>query len=139
MIVLDTNVLSEPLRTRPDPQVMAWLNSLHPDVALVSITVGEILLGARLLPEGRRRESLMAAIDTTLTTFADNVLPYDQSAARVYAEMQQTRRSAGVPLSVEDGMIAAVCRHNAADLATRNTKDFEGLGLALINPWDYAS
>ncbi len=137
MIVLDTNVLSEPLRARPDPAVLAWLADVSEDVALTAISIGETLTGVRLLPEGRRREGLIIAIDRTLTTFAEQVLPYDESAARIYAMLQESRRAAGHPLSVEDGMIAAICRDRGASLATRNLKDFRGLGVALINPWEY--
>lgn len=136
MIVLDTNVLSEPLRKQPDPRVIGWLKSPPEALILTSITVGEILVGVRLLPSGRRREGLMASIERVLTSFADRVLPYDDAAARVYAELQDARRIAGRPLSVEDGMIAAICRHRKVQLATRNQKDFQDLGVGLLNPWD---
>lgn len=139
MIILDTNVLSEPLRTRPEPAVLAWLAEVAEDVALTSISVGEVLIGVRLLPAGRRRDGLMAAIERNLAMYADQVLPYDDPAARFYARLQESRRAAGQPLSVEDGMIAAVCRHRGARLATRNIKDFQGLGINLINPWEHRS
>jgi predicted nucleic acid-binding protein len=135
MIVLDTNVLSEPLRTRPDPTVLAWLDRITDVVALTSISAGEILTGVRALPTGRRRDALMAAVERTLAIYADQVLPYDERAARTYAAIQESRRSAGRPLSVEDGMIAAICGARGLALATRNTKDFEDLGITLINPW----
>jgi hypothetical protein len=79
---------------------------------------------------------LQAAIERTLTSFSDNVLPYDEAAARSYAELQERRRSVGAPLSVEDGMIAAICASRSLRLATRNFRDFQGLGLELINPWE---
>ncbi|MBC7517529.1 MAG: type II toxin-antitoxin system VapC family toxin [Microbacteriaceae bacterium] len=136
MIVCDTNVLSEPLRTQPNPEVLVWLGSVVDDIALTSVTVGEILTGVRSLPAGQRRDGLMAAVEQTFTIFADRVLPYNEPAAREYASLQETRRTVGRPLSVEDGMIAAICRTEGFSLATRNTKDFAGLGLDLINPWD---
>ena len=77
----------------------------------------------------------MSAIERTLTTYADQVFPYDEPAARIYATLQESSRAAGRPLSVEDGMIAAICRSRGARLATRNTRDFEGTGVDLINPW----
>jgi predicted nucleic acid-binding protein len=135
MIVLDTNVLSEPLRARPDPTVLAWLDRITDVVALTSISAGEILTGVRALPAGRRRDALMAAVERTLAIYADQVLPYDERAARTYAAMQESRGSTGRPLSVEDGMIAAICGARGLALATRNTKDFEDLGITLINPW----
>jgi toxin FitB len=139
MIVLDTNVLSEPLKQRPDGQVLAWLTSLDEEAGLTSISVGELLTGVRALPAGRRREGLLEAIEATLRTFAGSVLAYDEAAARNYARLQESRRAAGRPLAVEDGMIAAICIARGSKLATRNTADFAGLGLDLIDPWSSAS
>ncbi len=135
MIVLDTNVLSEPLKQRPDQHVLAWLTSLDDEVGVTSISVGELLTGVRALPAGRRREGLLEAIESTLRTFAGSVLPYDETAARHSARLQESRRAAGRPLAVEDGMIAAICVARGTRLATRNTSDFAGLGLDLIDPW----
>ncbi|MDF1479596.1 type II toxin-antitoxin system VapC family toxin [Leifsonia sp. H3M29-4] len=134
MILLDTNVLSEPLRQRPDAAVLSWL-AVHPEAAITAITVGELLVGVGRLPAGARRESLATAIDRAIGR-AD-VLDYDEAAARAYARIQEQRRGAGHPLAVEDGMIAAICLANDAALATRNTRDFEGLGVELIDPWEH--
>jgi len=135
MIVLDTNVLSEPLRREPDARVLAWLASLDEETGMTSVSVGELLVGVRALPEGRRREGLLHGIETTLQTFAGSILGYGETAARNYARLQEGRRTAGRPLAVEDGMIAATCLAHGAALATRNTVDFSGLGLELIDPW----
>ena len=135
MIVLDTNVLSEPLKLRPDERVLAWLSSLDEAAGLTAISVGELLAGVRALPVGRRREGLLEAIEATLRTFAGSVLAYDEAAARHYARLQESRRGAGRPLAVEDGMIAAICIARGTMLATRNTSDFTGLGLDLVDPW----
>ena len=134
MIVLDTNVLSEPFKSDADEAVLGWI-AAQGDITTTAVTVAELLTGARRLPAGRRREALLVGIERTLSEFADSVLPFDESAARAYAEMQESRRSAGVPLSVEDGMIAAICLARSLALATRNTKDFGGLGLRLVDPW----
>lgn len=135
MIVLDTNVLSEPLKHEPSQRVVAWLSSVNEALAVTAITVGELLVGARRLPLGQRRDALLAAIEHGLEVHGGGILPYDEQAARRYAEMQELRRAAGRPLSVEDGMIAAICARHAARLATRNAGDFEGLGIGLIDPW----
>jgi predicted nucleic acid-binding protein len=135
VIVLDTNVLSEPIRARPDTNVLDWLQQVSEEVALTAISVGEILTGVRALPAGRRRDGLMTAIEQAFAIYADRVLPYDEPAARIFASMQELRRAAGHPLSVEDGMIAAICRSGGYRLATRNTKDFQDLGIDLVNPW----
>ena len=139
MIVLDTNVLSEPLKLRPDEQVLAWLASLDEEAGVTSISVGELLTGVRALPVGRRREGLLEAIEATLRTFAGSVLAYDEAAARHYARLQESRRGAGRPLPVEAGMIAAICVARGTTLATRNSSDFAGLGLDLVDPWSAGS
>ncbi|NHT16815.1 type II toxin-antitoxin system VapC family toxin [Cellulomonas sp. IC4_254] len=135
MIVLDTNVLSEPLRAQPDERVIAWLEGLEEAVAITSVSVGELLVGAERLPDGRRRDELLLAVEAVTATFEEDVLAYDTAAARRFATMQVARRAAGRPLSTEDGMIAAICAGNGGRLATRNTRDFDGLGLVLVDPW----
>ena len=132
MIILDTNVLSEPMRPTPSGRVLRWMRA-QTDVAITSVSVAELLAGARRLPAGIRRERLIAAIEVTLT--GSRVLPFDESAARTYARMQEVRRTAGRALSVEDGMIAAITAVHGATLATRNTPDYEGLGVELVDPW----
>jgi predicted nucleic acid-binding protein len=135
MIVLDTNVLSEPLKQHPDEGVIAWLSGIDEETCVTAISVGELLTGVRALPAGRRRTGLLDAIGRTLDGFAGAVLPYDADAAHRYAHLQEIRRSAGRPLSVEDGMIAAICAVRGTALATRDVGDFEGLGIELIDPW----
>ncbi len=136
MIVLDTNVLLEPMRLKPDLLVTTWLAAEQHPLYTTAVSVGELLTGVRNLPAGKRRTGLLEAIETTLSVFSDRILPYDEPAARTYAEIRASRRAGGAPLSVEDGMIAAICRDHGADLATRNVKDFADLGIALLNPWD---
>ncbi len=135
MIVLDTNVLSEPLKQQPNEHVLAWLTSLEEEAGVTAISVGELLTGVRALPAGRRRTGLLETIESTLMAFRGAVLAYDEAAARDYARLQESRRGAGRPLAVEDGMIAAICVARGRTLATRNTSDFAGLGLDLIDPW----
>lgn len=93
------------------------------------------MTSVRALPAGRRRAGLLKAIKSTLRIFAGSVLRYDEAAARQYARLQESRCAAGRPLAVEDGMIAATCLARGTRLATRNTTDFAGLGLGLIDPW----
>lgn len=134
MIVLDTNVLSEPFKIDANEAVLSWIEG-QDDVTTTAMSVAELLTGARRLSPGRRRETLLVGIERALSGFPASVLPFDEAAARSFAEMQEMRRLAGVPLSVEDGMIAAICSSRSLALATRNTKDFEGLGLRLVDPW----
>lgn len=135
MIVLDTNVLSEPLRASPDPAVLAWL-SRATDTATTSVTAGELAAGALALPEGQRRTGLVQAIGALLDELGSRVLAYDAPAAAEYGVVLAERRAAGLGMSSQDAMIAAICRTRGASLATRNVRDFEGLGIDLVNSWD---
>jgi predicted nucleic acid-binding protein len=137
MIVLDTNVLSEVLRPVPESSVLDWL-SIQPraSVFVTTITRGEILYGIRILADGKRRRELWdAAIKMFDTDFADQVLSFDSEAADMYSDIAASRRAAGRPISQFDAMIAAMARSRGASLATRNAKDFEDCGVAVINPW----
>lgn len=135
MIVLDTNVVSETVRAQPSPAVMQWLAEQDEAFAITTVTIGELLTGVRLLPAGKRRDGLMAAIEKVLLRLAVR-LPYDEAAARIHAAMREQARLQGRGLSVEDGMIAAICAANDAALATRNTGDFDFLPVATVNPWE---
>ncbi len=135
MIVLDTNVVSETIRAEPDPRVLAWWQASSDDLATTSITVAELVGGVRALPDGRRRDGLESAIDGIIARFRGRILPFDADAAVRYAEFRDARRRAGRPLSVEDGMIAAICSATSSRLATRNTRDFADLALDVVDPW----
>lgn len=137
MIVLDTNVISEILRPQPAPQVVVWLESLTGDVAITTVTLAELLAGVRRLPDGRRRSVLSARIDAALQPYREgrSILAFDDEAAVHYAEVFVAREKTGLPISMADAQIAAICRTHRASCATRNTKDFADTGIALINPW----
>jgi hypothetical protein len=97
---------------------------------------GEILYGLGLLPSGKRRAGLEAAVSEMFATdFAGRVLPFDQAAAKAYAEIAVARRRGGRPITQFDAQIAAIARSRDADLATRNIADFEDCGIGVINPW----
>lgn len=132
MIILDTTVLSEPLRASPNPLVLDWMRT-QTVAAVTAISVSELMVGALILPQGARRERLLTSIETILT--GRYVLPFDGRAARRYAHFQERRQTLGHPLSVEDGMIAAITSVHGAVLATRNGRDFAGLDLDLVDPW----
>jgi predicted nucleic acid-binding protein len=138
MIVLDTNVLSEPLRISPSPAAATWARSVASErVCTTAVTVGELRYGVARLPHGERKERLRAGVDTALAALGeDGVLPYDRAAADVLGLIIVERERQGRPIQRADAQIAAICRSQGAVLATRNTLDFEGLGLALVNPWD---
>lgn len=138
MIVLDTNVLSELMRPLPDAKVQTWFDSQNPDqLWLASITVAEILVGIARLPDGKRKSGLTELATTLFNEeFAQRIIPFDQLAAIRYADIVAGREKSGRPISMGDAQIAAICQSRPrAALATRNHKDFIGLGLVLINPW----
>ncbi|TDP62480.1 type II toxin-antitoxin system VapC family toxin [Roseateles toxinivorans] len=136
--LLDTNVLSELLRAQPDEAVLAWFARQPTDSLFISdVTQAEMLLGARLLPAGKRRTQLQLALDGLFgEDFAGRILPFDGAAAALYAEVVAARRSAGRPISQFDAQIAAIALSQRATLATRNVSDFDGVGLTLSNPWE---
>ena len=135
MIVVDTNVWSEPLRPEPDPRVLAWMRAHAGELHMPALVVHELLFGLELLPTGGRRERLAAQIDATINGLADRVLTYDSDVAATHARLRARARSAGREPSAQNGQIAAHAAHASAPLATRNTSDFTDLGITLINPW----
>src|SRR5262249_10715198 len=137
MIVLDTNVLSEPLRPTPSANVLKWMRS-QPNTVLftTTITEAEFLYGIALLPRGKRRDLLAFVVGQIFTVhLAGRILPFDGAAARDYADIAAARRRSGRPMSEADARIAAIARSRGAELATRNVADFAGCELEVINPW----
>jgi hypothetical protein len=136
MIVLDTNVVSELMRAAPAPAVLAWLQQTSSTgLYTTSVTVAEIRYGIACLPDGRRKHDLHQAANEVFATFPRQVLSFDVAAATAYVDVVAGREADGNPISGFDAQIAAICRCQAATLATRNTKDFIGTGISLIDPW----
>lgn len=137
MIVLDTNIISELLLPAPEPAVVDWLAGQPPAaIFTTTVTEAEILYGLRLLPDGSRRRDLEAAILPIFSQdLAGRVLPFDREAAGVYGSIAADRRKSGRPISQFAAQIAAITLSRGAALATRNVSEFEGVGLAVINPW----
>ena len=137
MIVLDTNVLSELMRTSPHERVVEWMDT-QPASRLFTTTVtqAEILYGVGLLPTGKRKQALAAAVDAMFEQdFKGRVLPFDGPAAATYAEICTDRVRLGRPISQFDAQIAAITRSRGAALSTRNTPDFDECGIHVIDPW----
>lgn len=137
MIVLDTNVVSELMRAVPHPGVLAWVDAQAPrSVAITAVTAAELAVGVTLLPRGKRRASISAAVDRATAQFAPRLMwPFDIDAVEPYAQVVATRTRAGRPIDALDAQIAAICLARGAALATRNTRDFEGVGLEVVDPW----
>ena len=135
--LLDTNVPSETLRPLPDVKVAAWLENQTKESQFLSVvTLGDLRRGTTLLLQGARRAQLERYIEVTVPLwFGPRVLPVTQAIAERWGILDGQRQAAGRPLGVADGMIAATALEHGLTLATRNTKDFADLGVALINPW----
>jgi predicted nucleic acid-binding protein len=137
MIILDTNVVSELMRARPDKAVVDWIDA-RPLTGMytTSVTEAEILHGIQLLPKGKRRDAIAAAASGMFEgDFAGRILVFGSDAAKVYALIVAMRRSKGRPIAAFDAQIAAIARASGASLATRNVGDFEGCGIDVIDPW----
>ena len=138
MIVIDTNVISEVMRTKPSGTVISWLDTqtTH-QLYTTSVTIAEVLYGLRIMPEGKRRRKLEFKFETFVTNaFGPRILDFDEDAGRKYADLMAYRKAMGLPMSIPDGQIASIaCTHNYS-VATRNIDDFESCGLELINPFE---
>lgn len=140
MIILDTNVLSEGMRAHPNVAVQRWLDrQTERDLYICAPVLAEIWFGVALLPPGRQRDAITHAAERIeKELYRDRILPFDSAAASIYGRIAAERRQQGAPLDAIDGMIAAITMANAgAALSTRNVRDFAGLGLALINPFEF--
>jgi toxin FitB len=137
VIILDTNVVSEPLRPAPEPAVLAWLDAQEPaTLCLTSITLAELLAGVAALPAGRRRAKLSQAInEQLLPLFEGRVLAFDMAAAHAFAQVQAGAQAAGNPISFADAANAAIASSHGYAVATRNVRDFEGTRVEVIDPW----
>ena len=140
MILLDTNVMSEPLRHAPEPRVIAWLDAQPMETLFLSaITVAELRAGVALLPAGKRRTALQDNLETrVLPLFAGRVLPFDAAGGLIWARLMAEGKAIGRPRSALDMIIAAVAEANGCIVATSNEKDF--IGIEIFNPlrWDRA-
>ena len=137
MFVIDTNVASELMRSEPMAAVAAWIAEHDAqDMYLTAVSEAELLYGVAILPAGKRRNALEAAMTRWLNVgFRERILPFDSAAAQAYAEIAAERRRAGRPIGEADCQIAAISRARGATLVTRNVRDFEGTGLKVIDPW----
>ena len=137
MILLDTNIISELLRKTPEPKVALWLAAQQSsDIYLSAVSEAELRLGVAIMPPGHWRAALAGMVNGILQEdFRARILPFDHAAAVAYADVASDRRAAGRPISQFDCQIAAIARSNGATVATRNVRDFESCGIAIIDPW----
>ena len=137
MFVLDTNVVSELMRPVPEPTVEAWVAVRRAeDMYFSAVSEAELRYGVAILPAGRRRKTLAEAVDGLVREdFAGRVLSFDSMAAQAYADIAAAQRARGRPVSQADCQIAAIAQTHGFRVATRNVRDFAGMGIDVVDPW----
>ena len=138
MILLDTNVISEPLRRAPEARVINWLDAQSLETLYLSaITVAELRFGVVNLPAGKRRDELQTSLENQiLPLFCGRVRPFELDCTAAYAELMAKAKSAGLAIAAADGYIAAIAATNRFSVATRDVSPFNAAGVNVINPWD---
>jgi len=137
MIVLDTNVMSEPLKKVPAAKVMDWLDSQAAETLYIStISYAELRFGVLRLPEGKRKKELAARIERALGIFRDRTLAFDVQAAEQLAQIATRTAMIGRKATAPDAYVAATAAAHGFAVATRNIRHFEPTGVTVINPWD---
>lgn len=137
MILIDTNVISEPLRAAPELRVVEWLDTQPLETLYLSvITVAELRFGVARLPPGKRRDSLRERLETqVLPVFAGRILALDLAATQAYADLMSKAQSTGLAIGLADGYIAAIATVNGMMVATRDKAPFDAAGVSVIDPW----
>lgn len=137
MIILDTNVISEPLRQRPHLRVVEWMDQQNVETLyLTAITVGELRYGLAVLPDGKRRTVLRERLETeVLALFKGRILSYDLAASEAYGVLMARAKGRGLSIGTADGNIAAIAKSNVMKVATRDASPFIASDVEVINPW----
>jgi toxin FitB len=137
VILLDTNVVSQSMKPDGDWRVRDWLDSRDmTDFFICAPVLAELRFGALALPNGKKRDFLIACCERIENeTFVRRVLPFDNRAAHCFAQLRALKRSRGQTVPIMDAMIAAIALAHAMTLGTRNVRDFEGLGVPLVDPF----
>lgn len=136
MIVLDTNVLSEPLKTTPARKVMEWLDNQSAETLYITaVNRAELRFGVLRMPNGKRKNALAAQVERVLELFDGRTLDFDSAAADKLAEIAAEREKNGKRALAPEAYIAACAAARDFAVATRNVNHFEHLGVRLINPW----
>ncbi|MCJ8151836.1 MULTISPECIES: type II toxin-antitoxin system VapC family toxin [Shinella] len=137
MILLDTNLISEPWKPVPDQAVIAWLDAQAIETLFLSaITIAELRFGIAAMPLGKRQTVLRDRLEgEVLPHFSERILSFDLAASQSYSELMARARISGKAIGTADGYIAATAAANGLAIATRDTRPFEAAGLKVINPW----
>lgn len=137
MIILDTNLISEPAKPEPNQSVIDWLNAQSLEMLFVTATsLAELFVGIANLPDGRRKTEVHQRMSELVEVFfGSRVLPFDRNAAETYASLMAQAARKGRAISFADGQIAAIAKVHGFAVATRDTSPFEAAGIPVINPW----
>lgn len=137
MIILDTNVISEPMRMKSEARVAQWLNDQAAATLFVTSTsLAELYVGVEMLPPGRRKTDMAAELGELLALLFDSrILSFTAEAARAYATIVASAKVQGFNVSMPDAQIASIATIEGFAVATRDEKPFRAMGLTTINPW----
>lgn len=138
MIILDTNIISEPFKPKPNPAVMSWLDAQEPETLYITaISMAEMLAGLHKMPEGRRRADLQQLVENKIqSVFENRILAFNMQAVKVFGRVNADACAVGNPIAFADCAIASIASAHGFILATRNVRDFKGTGVEIFNPWD---
>ena len=137
--LVDTNVLSEPTRPRPNARVLAWLETHESELYASAFTIAEMAFGIAALVSGRKKQNLQRQLRQLLTSMEGRVLPFNKRVALEWGDMQAELQRSGQLMPLEDSLIAATARRYGLDVATRNVEDFKRARLRVVNPWETAT
>ena len=139
MILLDTNVISEALKTSGNENVLAWMDAQMVETLYLStISLAELRFGIAVLSDGKRRETLNTILEKkVLPVFAGRILSFDEAASQSYASLRSKARTEGLAIAPADGFIAAIAANHGFAIATRDTSPFDAAGIRVINPWNW--
>ena len=137
MIILDTNVISEPLRPRPDPRVLSWLNQQKRELLFVTVTnLAELKMGIAILPSGKKKATLQLGVVRVLKDyFGPRILNVTEGIADLHAAIFAEARRKGVAIGFADAQIAAIAKSRGFVVATRDVKPFDAAGVEVVDPW----
>lgn len=136
--LLDTNCISELIRLKPEPRVMAWIEAAEESLLHLSVlTLGEIRKGVATLPQGKRRSHLEAWLEVELRArFSGRILSVDEAVADRWGLLAANAKSKGKPLSTIDGLLSATAIHHNLTIVSRNVSDFTHAQVPVVNPWE---
>jgi predicted nucleic acid-binding protein len=136
--LVDTNCISEVVRVKPEPRVLAWIEAADESLLYLSVlTLGEIRKGLAALPQGRRRSRLETWLEVELQArFSGRILPIDVAVADRWGLLAANAKASGKTLSTIDGLLAATAIHHNLTVVSRNVSDFTRVHVQVLNPWE---